>query len=509
MVRVSNLGKCYETYEKPYHRLLQFVAGKRRQYYRSHWALRNVSLAFPRGACVGVVGRNGAGKTTLLQMIAGVLPPTEGKVELSGRVTALLELGSGFHREFTGRENVYMAGALLGLSNEEIREKFDSIAAFAGIGEFMGQPVRNYSKGMYARLSFAVYANLDPDIFIIDEALAVGDAAFRHRCMHRFEQLKETGTTIFYVSHDAHSMKRHCDEVAWIDGGKLIEFGKPGPVVDAYLRDLFHGSLAAMSPKNARTVQIAEAEAKAAEPNETPRDVDAATGSMKNSTGSPQTPGPNTTDATILPPATVTHKITRRSGPDAWRLSPDEASTPPDVDDLRFDLPTADARFGDERAEITGVCLRSSDGSYGGPLWSGDVVTLAVRITIHDLVPGSDRLQTGWILSSPNGEPICATNSRTEEIELPDVTNGDAITAIWQIELPRLKAGSYAWSVGVSISRYDEASGRGDPVVCDRHANLLVTEVLAPIAVHGKIGVRCRMDPIVQKPNTVAAGDKP
>ncbi len=238
-IRARGVGKCYHVYDRPADRLKQYLFGRNRAYYREFWAVRGASFEIQRGETIGIVGKNGAGKTTLLQMIAGTLLPTEGELEVRGRVTALLELGSGFNRDFTGRENVFISGAILGVGRAEMERRFDAIAAFADIGDFLDRPVRTYSKGMFVRLAFAVLANLDPDVFVVDEALAVGDAYFRHRCMLRFHEMRERGTTILYVSHDASSMKRLCQRVLWIDGGKLVEAGEPDTVVESYLAFLF------------------------------------------------------------------------------------------------------------------------------------------------------------------------------------------------------------------------------------------------------------------------------
>ena len=238
-IRACGLGKCYQVYRRPQERLLQLLLGKKKRFYREFWALRGVDLELRPGETVGIVGRNGAGKTTLLQILAGTLQPTEGELEVNGRVTSLLELGSGFNGEFTGRENVYLNGAVLGISRAEMDERFDRIVRFADIGEFLDQPVKTYSSGMFVRLAFSVLANLDPDIFIVDEALAVGDAFFRHRCMYRFAELQEQGTAILFVSHDALSVKQLCDRVLWLDGGEMRDEGEPERVVDEYLKSLF------------------------------------------------------------------------------------------------------------------------------------------------------------------------------------------------------------------------------------------------------------------------------
>jgi lipopolysaccharide transport system ATP-binding protein len=249
VVRARGLGKCYHVYQRPQDRLRQFFARRGRRHYSEFWALQDLDLDIHRGETLGILGRNGAGKSTLLELVAGTLEASRGEVVVDGRVTALLELGSGFHDDFTGRENVYVAGAILELSREEMDRRIDRIAAFADIGEFLDRPVKTYSKGMFARLSFSVYANLDPDIFIVDEALAVGDAKFRHKCMHRFRQMQEQGVSIVYVSHDAASMKHICDRVVWIDAGRLRMVGPPDDVVDAYLTDLFHGEQATATAK--------------------------------------------------------------------------------------------------------------------------------------------------------------------------------------------------------------------------------------------------------------------
>ena len=239
VIQAHQLGKCYHIYKKPQDRLWQFVYRGKRQFYDEFWANRDIDLEVYKGETLGIVGRNGAGKTTLLQMIAGTLHPTAGELEVKGRVTALLELGSGFDMDFTGRENVFLSGAVLGIPRREMDKRFDEIVEFAGIGDFLEQPVKTYSKGMFVRLAFSVLASLDPDIFVVDEAIAVGDAYFRQRCMRRFNEMRERGTTILYVSHDGGSMKRLCNRVAWIDGGKLREVGPPSEVVDNYLSELF------------------------------------------------------------------------------------------------------------------------------------------------------------------------------------------------------------------------------------------------------------------------------
>jgi len=241
-IRVSNLSKCYQIYDSPRDRLKQFfyprirrVAGRGpRSYFREFWALKDVSFEVGKGETIGVIGRNGSGKSTLLQLICGTLSPTSGSVDTNGRIAALLELGSGFNPEFTGRENVYMNGAVLGLRQDEIDARFDQIASFADIGQFMEQPVKTYSSGMFVRLAFAVAVHVAPDILIVDEALSVGDIAFRNKCMLRIREMHDRGTSILFVSHDMSTLQLICNRVIWINDGKIIAEGDPTSVCQEY-----------------------------------------------------------------------------------------------------------------------------------------------------------------------------------------------------------------------------------------------------------------------------------
>jgi lipopolysaccharide transport system ATP-binding protein len=246
-ISVKNLSKCYEIYSSPSSRLKQFIVPKLKQllgkksvnYYREFWALRDISFEVKRGETVGIIGSNGSGKSTLLQMICGTLTPTTGTVQTYGRVAALLELGAGFNPEFTGRENVYLNATVLGLSIEEIDARFEAIAAFADIGEFIDQPIKTYSSGMSVRLAFAVQSQIDPDIFIVDEALSVGDAKFQAKCFDRLRQLKENGTCILLVTHSSEQIVSHCTQAILLSKGVQLETGKPKDVVNRYLDLLF------------------------------------------------------------------------------------------------------------------------------------------------------------------------------------------------------------------------------------------------------------------------------
>lgn len=229
-IEVRGLSKCYQVYEQPVDRLKQFIIPRlsrlfrrnSRQYFREFWALREIDFTIKKGETVGIIGHNGAGKSTLLQLICGTLNPSHGEISVNGRIAALLELGAGFNPEFSGRDNVYLNASVLGLSKADIDARFDEIARFAEIGDFMEQPVKTYSSGMYVRLAFAVQACIDPEILIVDEALAVGDIGFQYKCFKRMEALKAKGVTILMVTHSTGSILEYADRCLVMEGGRLI-----------------------------------------------------------------------------------------------------------------------------------------------------------------------------------------------------------------------------------------------------------------------------------------------
>lgn len=246
-IRVQNLSKCYEIYDTPRDRLKQFVVPRLQRltgrapksYFREFWALRDISFEIRKGETVGIVGRNGSGKSTLLQIICGTLSPTAGDVKTRGRIAALLELGSGFNPEFTGRENVYMNASVLGLSREETDACYDDIAAFADIGDFIDQPIKTYSSGMVVRLAFAVAINACPQILIVDEALSVGDELFQRKCFSRIEAIKKSGATILFVSHAGSTVVELCDRAILLDSSELLASGEPKMIIGKYQKLLY------------------------------------------------------------------------------------------------------------------------------------------------------------------------------------------------------------------------------------------------------------------------------
>lgn len=237
-IKVDHVTKIYKLYDKPMDRLKESLGLSKKVQCREHYALNDVSFDVKRGETVGIIGTNGSGKSTILKIITGVLNPTAGEVAVNGRISALLELGAGFNQEFTGIENVYLNGTMNGFTTEEIDAKLDSILQFADIGDFVNQPVKTYSSGMFVRLAFAVAINIEPEILIVDEALSVGDVFFQSKCYHKFEEFKKMGKTILIVSHDLSSIAKYCDKVVFLNQGVKMDEGKPKYIIDQYKKAL-------------------------------------------------------------------------------------------------------------------------------------------------------------------------------------------------------------------------------------------------------------------------------
>ena len=239
-IEIRNLSKMYKLYNKPSDRLRDSLGLSRKKRYKEHYALQNINFDIHEGECVGIIGTNGSGKSTILKIITGVLSPTEGTVTVNGRISALLELGAGFNPEYSGMENIYLNGTMLGFSEEEIDSRLDEILSFADIGDFVNQPVKTYSSGMFVRLAFAVAINIDPEILVVDEALSVGDVFFQSKCYHKFEEFKKQGKTILFVSHDLGSVSKYCDRVILLNQGEMLDEGTPKAMVDMYKQLLVH-----------------------------------------------------------------------------------------------------------------------------------------------------------------------------------------------------------------------------------------------------------------------------
>jgi lipopolysaccharide transport system ATP-binding protein len=400
-IDVENLSKCYLIFNRPQDRLkqsivprlLRLVGRPPRTYSREFWALRDVSFTVRKGETVGIIGRNGAGKSTLLQILCGTLHPSNGTVAVNGRVAALLELGSGFNPEFTGRENVYLYASVLGLSRKEMDDRFDDVAAFADIGDFIDQPIKTYSTGMVVRLAFAVIAHVDADILIIDEALAVGDAFFVQKCMRFLRRFVETGTILF-VSHDTGSVINLCQRAIWLDGGAVRALGRPKEVAEAYLADLYE---AQQGPSAVRV------------------------GAMK--------PQSRTTELRDQRLAFLNHSKFRN-----------------DIELFRFD--PASPSFGKGGATIVDVQLRDPDGQRLGWCVGGEDVVLRVRCEAH--IDISCPI-VGFIVKDRLGQPLFGDNTCLTYMGRPvPVKGGDLFEALFKFRTPILPVGDYSICVAVA-----------------------------------------------------------
>lgn len=423
-IRIENISKCYQVYESPIRRLQQFIVpqfdrrlGRQpRVYHQDFWALRDVSLELPRGQTMGIVGRNGSGKSTLLQIIAGTLTPTAGDVKVNGRVAALLELGAGFNNDFSGRDNVYLNASLLGLSREETDAKLDDILAFADIGHFIDSPVRAYSSGMLVRLAFAVQAQIDPEILIVDEALAVGDAKFQAKCFARLKKLKEQGTSILFVSHATEQIVTHCDSALLLDGGHVQVQGKPRDVVNRYLDILF---------------------------------------------GKPQKEkGAREEAAALIEEAVVgeTERSAREEGKAPARL-PLKALVAGSYDE-RVNYNPAEYRWGDRAAELVDFHLEQAGEAYPVSLTPREEIRFTFRVRFNALVV---RPIFGFAVKTKEGVTIYNTNSEIQHIDLLNEGKPGAETLVTVVMPVTLYEGDYFVSVGIA-----SCSASGEIIPHDR-----------------------------------------
>ncbi|MGE8682710.1 MAG: ABC transporter ATP-binding protein [Achromobacter marplatensis] len=390
-ITVSGVGKTFHLYRRPHDRLLQRFFPKRK-YFREFHALADVDFHVYRGETVGIIGRNGSGKSTLLQMICGTLTPTHGNITVHGRVAALLELGAGFNPEFTGRENVYLNAAILGLTRSQIDERMDDILAFAEIGEFIDQPVKTYSSGMYVRLAFAVIAHVDADILIIDEALAVGDALFTQKCMRYLRRFRESGTILF-VSHDSAAVTNLCQRAIWLREGKIVEQGEAKSVCESYLASLFDTG---NKGNGIRKTDVARAEAK--------QWVDQRLQFLNASN--------------------------LRNDLEIFRFDPNQSS------------------FGHGDALIEDVYLTDSEGH--GLNWAvgGEVAVLRVRVRAEKLLTSPI---VGFYVKDRLGQTLFGDNTYLTYSDSPQpVGAGQVLTARFKFPMPLLPPGDYSIAVAVA-----------------------------------------------------------
>lgn len=400
VISVRGMGKCYQLYDKPVHRMLQSLVGPKWRFHREFWALRNVDFEVRRGETLGIIGRNGAGKSTLLQLIAGTLKASEGVANVRGRVAALLELGSGFNPEFTGRQNVHLNAAILGLSRKEIDERIDDILAYADIGDFVDQPIRNYSTGMVMRLAFAVITHVDADVLILDEALAVGDAFFMQKCMRFLRDFRKRGTMLF-VSHDGGAVTSLCDRALWLERGKVQRVGDARSVMDAYLEATLlerQGGIGARGHANTRSLQY-------------------------------------TRKREINPRQTLIDRSILRNDFHIFPFAPDTEG------------------FGESKATVVHVSLCDDSGQPVGVVLAGEHVVLEVDLQAEQ---GMDNVIVGFYIKNRLGQLLFGDNTVMSHSDDFVVSEGELFRARFRFEMPRLGAGDYFVTVGVAEGTQDQ-----------------------------------------------------
>ncbi len=391
-IEVKDVGKVYKLYDKPSDRIKDALGFGRKKHYTEHHALKGVDMTIQQGECVGIIGTNGSGKSTILKIITGVLTPTSGEVIVNGRISALLELGAGFNMEYNGIENIYLNGTMIGFSKKEIDEKLEEILSFADIGDYVYQPAKTYSSGMFVRLAFAVAINIDPEILIVDEALSVGDVFFQAKCYHKFEEFKKMGKTIVFVSHDLSSISKYCDRVVLLNQGVKLGEGSPKKMIDTYKQVLVGQYVAPESEEGERLLDDEKLREMAAK------------------------------------------------GVDGSKLKKESAKAPGVAENP--DL----LEYGSKKALITEYYVTDDKGEKTSAVIKGS------RFTIHMRVEMSQRIAApifAFTIKNVRGTEITGTNTMVEKAFLESVEAGEVKEISFTQEM-NLQGGDYLLSLGVT-----------------------------------------------------------
>ena len=419
-IHVEGLNKVYRLYDHNRDRLIDSLGLARKKRYREHFALNNVDLDVYQGECVGIIGTNGSGKSTILKIITGVLNPTSGTVQVNGRISALLELGAGFNYEYNGIENVYLNGTMIGFSEKEIDEKLQDILDFADIGDYVYQPVKTYSSGMFVRLAFAVAINIDPEILIVDEALSVGDVFFQAKCYHKFEEFKKQGKTILFVSHDLSAISKYCDRAVLLNQGVKLGEGSPRDMIDIYKQVLVGQYELPSGDKKANLAADEDIRKLAAK---------------KADGGASRTSSPDE-EAAQGQPAQTGQAEEKNAG------QPAEEGEGRPVPGLNIQA----LEYGTKEAEIVEYYMTDGAGLRTSAILKGEPFTLHMKVKIH-----KDIAAPIFALSIKNikGVEITGTNTMVERSFLESVKAGEVL-AITFTQKVRLQGGEYLLSLGVT-----------------------------------------------------------
>lgn len=401
VIKVENLTKMYKLYDKPMDRIKEAFSRKGKVRYKEHYALHNINFTVKQGETVGIIGTNGSGKSTILKIITGVLSPTEGKVTVDGRISALLELGAGFNPEYNGIENIYLNGTMLGYSREEMTEKLDEIIDFADIGEFIYQPVKTYSSGMFVRLAFAVAINIEPEVLIVDEALSVGDVFFQAKCFRKFEEFKANNKTILFVSHDLSSINKYCDRAILLNKGHKVEEGTPKDIIDIYKKILVN--------QYDEDVE-----------NNTEEEIEASAGAENEETQGTDTPEVKTSGVEVTQPVDES----------LWKS--------------KFNINPSVVEYGDKRGEIIDFCMMDSNGIITNSIEKDKEFFIKMKIKFNGDV---EEPIFAYTIKDRMGTDLTGTNTLYENVKVGSKKAGDEVEVTFK-QVMRLHGGDYLVSLG-------------------------------------------------------------
>ena len=480
IISVDQVSKVYRLYDKPIDRLLESISLRKKSYHKDFYALRDISFSVGRGEAVGIIGTNGSGKSTMLKIITGVLSATTGKVESRGSICALLELGAGFNQDYTGIENIYMNGTMMGFSKAEMDEKLPAILEFADIGDFVYQPVKSYSSGMFVRLAFALYISIDPEVLIVDEALSVGDVFFQAKCYHRMDELKRKGTTILMVTHDLGSVMKYCDRVVLFHKGEKVGEGLPGQMVDKYKKILAGKDPHAeqfMEEQNFLGNVDGERRGNAGSGGASDKaDKTGAGGTAKaGNAGSGGAGGTNGTAGSTETNENAGSDSGRNSGEAGEHAEPtspkagQHSQKPTGFMKDHLTLNPSSQQYGNGKAEILDFGVLDKDGRPSNVLLKGEEFSIKERIVFHDDIAAPIFTFT---IKDKRGMDLSGTNTLFEGKEIPAVKKGDEYFCTFTQRM-NLQGGEYLLSI--SCTGFEE----GEHTVYDRKYDITSITVLS------------------------------
>ena len=476
IISVDQVSKVYRLYDKPIDRLLESISLRKKSYHKDFYALRDISFSVERGEAVGIIGTNGSGKSTMLKIITGVLSATTGKVESRGSICALLELGAGFNQDYTGIENIYMNGTMMGFSKAEMDEKLPAILEFADIGDFVYQPVKSYSSGMFVRLAFALYISIDPEVLIVDEALSVGDVFFQAKCYHRMDELKRKGTTILMVTHDLGSVMKYCDRVVLFHKGEKVGEGLPGQMVDKYKKILagkdphaeqfmeeqnFLGNVDGERRGNAGSgganSKVGKTGADGSGIADTAGNTESDGIGQEGTTGAEDKAATAGTANTVDTAGTASHKSGQSSQKPVGFMKDHLTINP------------SSQQYGNGKAEILDFGVLDKDGRPSNVLLKGEEFSIKERIVFHDNIAAPIFTFT---IKDKRGMDLSGTNTLFEGKEIPAVKKGDEYFCTFTQRM-NLQGGEYLLSI--SCTGFEE----GEHTVYDRKYDITSITVLS------------------------------